>query len=71
MPLSQFFGGLVENFVYCELLKHATWSDEEVNFYHFRDTSSHELDLVNERSYGAVIGVEIKAKPPALREVTH
>lgn len=61
LHLSQFFGGLVENFVYCELMKHATWSDEEVNFYHFRDTSRHELDLVIERSDGAIIGVEIKA----------
>jgi predicted AAA+ superfamily ATPase len=61
LHLSQFFGGLVENFVYCELLKHATWSDEDVVFYHFRDTSRHEIDLVIERSNGAVIGVEIKA----------
>jgi len=61
LHLSKFFGGLVENFVYCELLKHATWSDEDVSFYHFRDTARHELDLVIERSDGAVIGVEIKA----------
>lgn len=58
---SQFFGGLVENFVFCELLKHATWSEEDVNFYHFRDTARHELDLVIERSDGAVVGVEVKA----------
>lgn len=58
---SQFFGGLVENFVYGELLKHAAWSDEEVNFYHFRDTARHELDLVIERSDGKVLGVEVKA----------
>lgn len=58
---SQFFGGLVENLVFCELLKHATWSDEDVNFYHFRDTARHEIDLVIERSDGRVIGVEVKA----------
>lgn len=58
---SQFFGGLVENFVFSELLKHATWSEEDVNFYHFRDTARHELDLVIERSDGKVIGVEVKA----------
>lgn len=57
----QFFGGLVENFVFCELLKHATWAEEDVNFYHFRDTARHELDLVIERSDGRVIGVEVKA----------
>jgi hypothetical protein len=59
--LSQFFGGLVENLVFCELLKHATWAEEEVNFYHFRDAARHELDLVIERSDGKVIGVEVKA----------
>ncbi len=58
---SQFFGGLVENLVFCELLKHATWSEEDVNFYHFRDTARHELDLVIERSDGRVVGVEVKA----------
>ncbi len=58
---SQFFGGLVENFVFCELLKHATWAEEDVNFYHFRDTARHELDLVIERSDGTVVGVEVKA----------
>jgi predicted AAA+ superfamily ATPase len=58
---SQFFGGLVENFVFCELLKHATWSEEDVNFYHFRDTARHELDLVIERGDGKAVGVEVKA----------
>lgn len=58
---SQFFGGLVENFVFCELLKHATWAEEDVSFYHFRDTARHELDLVIERSDGTVVGVEVKA----------
>ncbi|MDK9719484.1 MAG: DUF4143 domain-containing protein, partial [Trichlorobacter sp.] len=58
---SHFFGGLVENLVFCELLKHATWADEEVKFYHFRDTAKHELDLVIERCDGGVVGVEVKA----------
>ena len=58
---SQFFGGLVENFVYGELLKHAAWSVEEVSFHHFRDTAKHELDLVVERSDGKVAGIEVKA----------
>jgi hypothetical protein len=58
---SQFFGGLVENLVYCELLKHASWSEEEVGFYHFRDTARHELDLVMEQGDGKVTGIEVKA----------
>ena len=61
LHVSQFFGGLVENFVFSELLKHATWAEEDVNFYHFRDTARHELDLVIERSDGKVVGVEVKA----------
>jgi predicted AAA+ superfamily ATPase len=58
---SHFFGGLVENFVCAELLKHGTWSEEDVNFYHFRDTARREIDLVIERSDGSVVGVEVKA----------
>jgi predicted AAA+ superfamily ATPase len=58
---SQFFGGLVENFVFGELLKHATWSEEDVNFFHFRDTDRHETDIIIERSDGKVVGVEVKA----------
>lgn len=58
---TQYFGGLVENFVFGELMKHATWADEDVNFFHFRDTARHELDLVVERSDGKVVGVEVKA----------
>ncbi len=58
---SHFFGSLIENFVYGELLKHAAWSEDEVNFYHFRDTAKHELDLVIERSDGKVVGIEVKA----------
>lgn len=58
---SHCFGGLVENFVYTELRKHAVWATEEVSFYHFRDTAKHELDLVLERSDGNVVGIEVKA----------
>jgi predicted AAA+ superfamily ATPase len=65
---SQFFGGLVENLVFCELLKHASWSEDEVNFYHFRDTGRHEIDLVIELSDGAVIGVEVKASMSVRQE---
>lgn len=58
---TQFFGGLVENLVCSELLKHATWAEETVSFFHFRDTARREVDLVVERSDGMVVGVEVKA----------
>jgi predicted AAA+ superfamily ATPase len=44
-----------------KLLKHGTWAEEDVNFYHFRDTTRREIDLVIERSDGNVAGVEVKA----------
>jgi len=65
---SQFFGGLVENFVYVELMKHAAWSEEEVNFSHFRDTAKHELDLIVEGSDGQVVGIEVKASMTVKQE---
>jgi predicted AAA+ superfamily ATPase len=65
---SHFFGGLIENLVFSELLKHATWAEEEVRFYHFRDTAKRELDLVIERSDGGVIGVEVKASMTVKQE---
>ncbi|OGR03831.1 MAG: AAA family ATPase [Deltaproteobacteria bacterium RIFOXYD12_FULL_53_23] len=61
LHVSQFFGGLVESMVVCELLKHATWAEEEVDFHHFRDRDKNEVDLVIEQSDGRVIGIEVKA----------
>ncbi len=65
---SHFFGGLVENLVFSELLKHATWADEEVRFYHFRDTAKRELDLIVERSDGGIVGIEVKASMTVKQE---
>jgi hypothetical protein len=59
---------LVKNSVFAELLKHASWANEEVNFYHFRDVARHELDLVIERSEGEVLGIEVKASRSAKPE---
>lgn len=47
--------------MFCELLKHAAWAEEEVRFHHFRDVSGHELDLVIELADGRTVGVEVKA----------
>lgn len=59
--VSQHFGGLVKNFIFCELVKHAAWAEEDVRFHHFRDARNHEVDLVIELADGKVVGVEIKA----------
>jgi uncharacterized protein len=61
LQTTRYFGGLVENLVFVELLKQTTWAEEDVRFYHFRDTFRHKLDLVIERANGSVIDVEIKA----------
>ena len=53
-------GHLVENFVWAELLKQATWSSLQVELYHFRTTSNKEVDLVIEDRKGRVVGIEIK-----------
>ncbi len=58
---SQFYGGLLENYVYMELCKNIAWSEEEAGLYHFRDTQKNEVDLVLEKSDSRIIGIEIKA----------
>jgi predicted AAA+ superfamily ATPase len=58
---SNFFGGLLENLIFMELLKQNSWADEQVSLYHFRDKYKHEVDIVLERDNNQIIGVEIKA----------
>jgi predicted AAA+ superfamily ATPase len=58
---SQFYGALLENLIYLELLKQSGWSNSEVNIFHFRDKRKNEVDLVIEQANGDVIGIEVKA----------
>jgi predicted AAA+ superfamily ATPase len=58
---TQYFGGLVENFVFSELLKHAAWAEEDARFHHFRDARGREVDMVIELADGRVVGIEVKA----------
>ncbi len=39
-------GHLLESFVYNELRRQATWLDEGLTFYHFRDKDQYEVDIV-------------------------
>lgn len=55
------YGALLETFVFAELLKLATWNDEPLEFFHFRDRYDNEVDLVIEDSRGHVVGIEVKA----------
>jgi predicted AAA+ superfamily ATPase len=54
-------GPLLETFVLAELLKLASWSNEPLEFLHFRDRDGNEVDIVIEDSHGNVVGIEVKA----------
>ena len=55
------FGPLLESFVFGELLKLATWSNDRYTFSHFRDKDRNEVDIVIEDGDGRLVGVEVKA----------
>ncbi|HCW75627.1 MAG TPA: AAA family ATPase [Candidatus Marinimicrobia bacterium] len=55
------FGHVLETFVYNEFRRHASWSAESIEFYHFRDRDGYEVDLVMEDSQGQLVAVEVKA----------
>ena len=59
--LSSYYGGLLENFVYMELVKHSTWSNQSVEIYHYRDQHKNEVDIILEQKNGKICGIEIKA----------
>jgi predicted AAA+ superfamily ATPase len=54
-------GQLLETFVFQELRRQASWHDEPVTFYHYRDKDGAEVDIVIEHGSRALAGVEIKA----------
>ncbi len=56
-----FYGNLVESFVYSELIKHQAYADITANIYHFRDSAKKEVDFVLEASDGAVVAIEVKS----------
>jgi predicted AAA+ superfamily ATPase len=58
---SQYYGELLESLVYMECCKQASWAQEEIGMYHFRDNRQREVDIVLERSNARVIGIEVKA----------
>ena len=55
------FGPVLETFVFSEVLKQASWWDENCALYHYRDKDQDEVDLVIEVGSGALVGVEVKA----------
>jgi predicted AAA+ superfamily ATPase len=55
------FGFLLETFVFQELRRQASWNEDDIRFYHFRDRDAAEVDIVMERRGHELVGVEVKA----------
>jgi len=58
---NEHLGNLVETFVYSELIKHESYSAEDVNIYHYRDNQKQEVDFVLESRSGDIVALEIKS----------
>ena len=54
-------GQLLETFVFQELRRQASWHEDAISFYHFRDKDSYEVDIVLEIAGRDISGVEVKA----------
>lgn len=54
-------GALLESFVYNELNKQATWFEEDLSFYHYRDKDKNEIDIIIENSANECFAIEVKA----------
>ena len=57
----QLLGPLLESFVYSELTKTISISDDEINVFHYRRKIVSEVDFVVERSPNELVGIEVKA----------
>jgi predicted AAA+ superfamily ATPase len=60
-PTSPASGPLLETFVLNELVKQRTWSERDVDLYHFKDRDGAEVDLIIEAFDGRVVALEVKA----------
>lgn len=54
-------GRLLETFVYREIQRQASWNDELLSLFHFRDRDGLEVGIVIEKGAQAVAGVQVKA----------
>ncbi len=55
------FGPILETFVFSELRKIASWSEQRCSFSHFRDKDKNEVDIVLENRRGEIVGVEVQS----------
>jgi predicted AAA+ superfamily ATPase len=55
-----FAGALFETFVATELERQASWLDQPLTFWHYRE-GDREVDVIAERPSGEIVGLEVKA----------
>ena len=54
------FGAILETFVFSELQKIASWSDQHCAFSHFLDKEKNGVSFVMENGGGEVVGIQVK-----------
>ncbi len=54
-------GPLLEGFIFTELLKLSSVSQQRVSLFHFRDRDQNEVDFVLENAEGQIVGIEVKS----------
>jgi predicted AAA+ superfamily ATPase len=57
----QVTGKICETFVASELVKHASWSEQQPRLFHYQ-RDREDVDLILENNRGEIVGVEVKAK---------
>ena len=59
-------GGLVESFVFAEILRSAPYQEHDFRFHHWRDQRGREIDILAESAYN-IVAIEVKASSAAGR----
>lgn len=57
----QLFGQLLENYIYIELQKHISTSEQKFKIYYYRDVKKNEVDFIIENKSGKTIAIEVKS----------
>jgi len=60
LKTSRYKGEIYETFVFAELLKHITYSQNIINFYYYRTTDKKEIDFILQKG-DTVLAIEVKA----------
>ncbi len=65
------FGALLETWVYGELLKTISFTEEPWNIYYYRDKDKMEIDFILESHAHKIIGIEVKASHTIFNQDFH